>query len=68
VEGLDMSGLYGGMEVQGTFIDPVWKAIMDTRGIVLPMFMTALVCLIVSFFPALRAGRIKPVEAMRQHN
>jgi ABC-type lipoprotein release transport system permease subunit len=68
VEGLDMSGLYGGMEFQGTFIDPVWKAVFNLKGILAPMFMTLVVCLIVSFYPAIRAGRLKPVQAMRKHN
>jgi len=68
VEGLDLSGLYGGMQVQGTFIDPVWKAVFNLKGTVVPMLMILVVCLIVSFYPALRAGRLKPVQAMRKHS
>ncbi len=68
VEGLDLSSLYGGVEVQGTFISPVWKAILSRKGILVPMFLTELVCLVVSLYPAFRAGRLRPVAAMRHHD
>ncbi|MFH2008664.1 MAG: FtsX-like permease family protein [bacterium] len=68
VHGLDMSGITGGFTAQGTFINPVWKAVFSIQGVYMPMLMMSLVCLVVSFYPALKAGRIKPVVAMRHHN
>ncbi len=65
--GLDMTGVTGGFTMQGTFINPVWKAVFSVQGIVIPMLMVSLVCLGVSFYPAFKAGRLKPVQAMRHH-
>jgi putative ABC transport system permease protein len=65
--GLDLSGVMGGITMQGTFINPVWKAVFSVQGVLVPMFMVSVVCLGVSFYPALKAGRLKPVEAMRHH-
>ena len=67
VEGLDLSAFTGGFTYQGTFINPVWKAVFTVKSVFLPIFMVALVCLLVSFYPAFRAGRLEPVKALR-HN
>ena len=67
VHGLDLSGVTGGFTMQGTFINPVWKAVFSVQGVLIPMIMVSLVCLGVSFYPAMKAGRLKPVEAMRHH-
>ena len=63
--GLDLTAFTGGFTYQGTFIDPVWKGVFSLKIIFLPVFMTALVCLIVSFYPAMRAARLEPVKALR---
>ncbi len=67
VHGLDLSGVTGGFSMQGTFINPVWKAVFSLQGVLIPMVMVSVVCLLVSFYPAIKAGRLKPVEAMRHH-
>lgn len=67
VHGLDLRDMMEGFTAMGTFIDPIWKAITTLRGVLMPMFAVSIVCFIVSLYPALRAGRIKPVEAFRHH-
>lgn len=67
VHGIDLSAVSGGFTYQGTFIDPVWHAAHTVKALVTPMVMVQLVCLLVSFYPAVRAGRLKPVKALR-HN
>lgn len=63
--GLDLSAYTGGFTYQGTFIDPVWRSVVSVKNTATPMIMVAVVCLLVSFYPALRAGRLRPVEALR---
>jgi len=67
VDGIDLSKWTGGFTYQGTFINPVWRAAHSVKVIVVPMIMVQVVCLLVSIYPAARAGRLKPVKAMR-HN
>jgi ABC-type lipoprotein release transport system permease subunit len=65
VKGLDLTSITGGFTYQGAFIDPVWRAVLTARTLFLPPLLVTLVCLVVSFYPALRASRLKPVEAFR---
>ena len=67
VSGIDLSKWTGGFTYQGTFINPVWHAAHSVKVIAVPMVMVQVVCLLVSIYPAARAGRLKPVKAMR-HN
>lgn len=67
VQGLDLSAWTGGFTYQGTFIDPVWRSAHTVKAIAVPILMVQLVCLGVSFYPAWRAGRLKPVVALRHH-
>jgi ABC-type lipoprotein release transport system permease subunit len=64
-EGLDLSAFTSGLTYEGAFISPIWKSVLTAKSICLPVVMVALLCLLVSFFPALRAGRLRPVEALR---
>jgi ABC-type lipoprotein release transport system permease subunit len=65
VSGIDLSKWTGGFTYQGTFINPVWHAAHSVKVIAVPMIMVQVVCLLVSIYPAARAGRLKPVKAMR---
>ncbi|MFH2009684.1 MAG: FtsX-like permease family protein [bacterium] len=67
VEGIDLSKWTGGFTYQGTFINPVWRAAHAVKVIVIPMVMVQAVCFFVSLYPALRASRLKPVQALRHH-
>lgn len=65
VAGIDLSAWTGGFTYQGTFIDPVWRAAFSTKVVLGPIVMVEIVCLLVSIYPAFRAGRLKPVQALR---
>jgi ABC-type lipoprotein release transport system permease subunit len=65
VSGLDLSAWSGGFTYQGTFIDPVWRAAFSAKVVLGPIVMVELVCLLVSLYPAVRASRLKPVQALR---
>ncbi len=67
VVGLDLSSfLPDGFSYQGVVIDPVWRAAISVRSVLVPLVLMSLVSLIVAIWPAVRAARIKPVEALRQ--
>jgi ABC-type antimicrobial peptide transport system permease subunit len=67
VHGLDLSGfLPEGFSYQGVVIDPVWRAVISVKSVLVPLVLMSLVSLVVSIWPAVRAARIKPVEALRQ--
>jgi ABC-type lipoprotein release transport system permease subunit len=58
--GLDLSGL-GGTSFAGIAFDPVWHGVVTPMTIVAPV-VTLLFSVL---YPALKAARLKPVEAMR---
>jgi len=67
VRGLDFSGIMPeGFSYQGVVIDPVWRAVVTPRTVAVPLVLMTVVSLIVAVWPAVRAARIKPVEALRQ--
>lgn len=65
--GLDLSGVMGNTEVGGTLVEPVMRSIWDVpkmAGTVLAMFLIAVVA---SLYPAYRALKIRPSDAMRHY-
>jgi ABC-type lipoprotein release transport system permease subunit len=63
-EGIDLSAYTSGITYEGAFLSPIWKSVLTVKSIFLPVVMVATLCLLVSIFPALRAGRLRPVEAL----
>jgi putative ABC transport system permease protein len=63
--GLDMSELGGGISIAGMAFDPVWRAAVSPQTFVGPIVTLVVVVMAAVFYPALRAARISPVEAMR---
>lgn len=67
VRGLDFTSIMpDGFSYQGIVIDPVWRAVVTPRTVAVPLVLMTVVSLIVAVWPAVRAARIKPVEALRQ--
>jgi ABC-type lipoprotein release transport system permease subunit len=67
IYGLDLSPyLPNGFTYQGVILDPIWRASITTKGVLVPMILLCIVSIIIAIWPAVRAARIKPVEAFRQ--
>jgi putative ABC transport system permease protein len=67
VYGLDMSGSGGeGFSMQGMQFDPVIKGVVRPVGVIATLACVFIVSILAAFWPALRAARLRPVEAMRQ--
>jgi len=61
--GLDLSGL-GGTSFAGIAFDPVWRGVVTPMTIVAPVITLLFMVGIAVLYPALKAARLKPVEAM----
>ncbi len=67
IHGLDLSGfLPDGYTYQGLVINPVWRAAFTVKSLLVPLVLMTAVSLVVAIWPALRAARIRPVEALRR--
>jgi ABC-type lipoprotein release transport system permease subunit len=56
-----------GLEFGGVVFDPILRAVWDLSWMTrIALFVVAL-CLLASLYPAIRAGRIQPAEAMRHY-
>ncbi|MFT4978155.1 MAG: putative ABC transport system permease protein [Myxococcota bacterium] len=67
VYGFDMSGGTGtGFDYQGASISPVIYGVVRPEGIVLTLGSVFIVSMLAAVWPALRAARLRPVDAMRQ--
>lgn len=62
--GIDLSSM-GDMSVVGVAWDPIWKAEVSAKSFVAPLVTMIVIVGLAVVYPALRAGFIKPVEAMR---
>ncbi len=62
--GLDLSGV-GGMSVAGMAFDPVWRGVVTPWTIIGPLLTLVFIVAVSALYPALKAARISPVDAMR---
>ncbi len=65
-EGLDLSGVTGGISVGGLGINPVIRGVITAKGVLLPVAVLGITCLIASLYPAFRASRMQPAVGMRE--
>lgn len=67
VYGLDMTSVMeDGFELGGVTIDPIIRGVVKPRGIIVTVFAVLTVSVMSSLWPAWRASRLRPVEAMRE--
>ena len=62
--GIDTGGL-GGVTVMGSTFATVWRAAASPAAFVIPTATLVVLVLLAVIYPALKAARISPVEAMR---
>ncbi|MFH1091853.1 MAG: FtsX-like permease family protein [Pseudomonadota bacterium] len=65
VHGLDTSAWAGTYSVAGVAFDPLWKATITLRTVLLPVAVMWVVCFLASIYPAAIAARQDPVKAMQ---
>ncbi len=66
VHGIDLSSVTSGFSVGGVTMNPVFHGEITTRGVVYPSAILAVTCFVASFYPAVRAARLRPAVGMRQ--
>ena len=63
--GWDLTSMTGGFSVAGVTIDPVLRASVELRGLLVPLLAISVVTFLASFYPANRAAKLSPTRAMR---
>lgn len=67
VYGFDISGGSGsGLDYQGASLSPVIHGVVEPKKVALTLASVFLVSVFAAVWPALRAARLRPVDAMRQ--
>jgi ABC-type lipoprotein release transport system permease subunit len=62
--GLDLQVL-SGVSVQGVGYATLWKAQVDAAAMLTPIIMLAMATFVAALFPAIRAARLEPIDAIR---
>jgi ABC-type antimicrobial peptide transport system permease subunit len=62
--GIDVAGL-AGVDIMGIAMDPVWKAEINAETFRAPLGTFLAVLYVATIIPAIKAGRLKPVDAIR---
>lgn len=62
--GLDTSLFAGTYSVGGVAFDPIWRAAIRLRSVLLSVGLMVVVCVLVSAYPGLKAARLDPVKAI----
>jgi len=63
--GVDLSAMTSGVSFGGVGVNPVIYGAITEHGLVLPAAILAATCFVASFYPAVRAARMRPAIGMR---
>ena len=64
--GLDLRTVMGELSLAGVVLDPIWYGQHDFPTYLRAALGLALVAVVSALYPAIRAARFRPVEAMRR--
>ncbi len=64
--GIDLSGWITPVTYAGGTIQPRLKAVFEQRNFIDPAWLLIIVSLLAGYFPARRAAKLQPVEAIRE--
>ena len=64
--GVDLSAFTRGISFGGVGVNPVLYGAITARGLILPTAILASTCFVASFYPAVRAARLRPAVGMRE--
>ncbi len=62
---IDLSAAGGDLFLEGVAFEPMWRAAFTAKGVIQPVLVTLLVCVLASLYPAVKAARLNPVRAMQ---
>jgi len=62
--GIDTSIFAGGFSFSGIAWDPIWRAVISVKIIVVPIVVMCIICTLASLYPAIIAARLDPVRAI----
>ncbi|MFC1839841.1 ABC transporter permease [Thermodesulfobacteriota bacterium] len=62
--GIDLTRLADGVTFAGVAMDPIWKAQITTKSLVIPVLFLFIIGTIAVLYPAAKAALIKPVSAI----
>jgi len=61
------TGRLTGMSIAGATIDTTWKAMISVDTFTMPIKTLVIIVFIAVLYPAIKAARLRPVEAMQHH-
>jgi ABC-type lipoprotein release transport system permease subunit len=64
--GVDLSSLTSGFSLGGVGVDAVVHGAITPAGLIVPVAILAATCFLASFYPAIRAARLRPAIGMRE--
>lgn len=62
--GIDLSGLGGDVVFSGIAFNPIWRATITSTGVLAPVVVMWVVCVLAALWPATKAARLDPVRAI----
>ncbi len=62
--GIDLSAVAGDASFAGVALDPIWRAQPSAQSVLVPVVFLIALALLAALYPAIKAARIRPVEAI----
>ncbi len=62
--GIDLSSISSGGSFAGVALDPVWRAYVTTKAVLIPIVFLFIMTILAVLYPAVKAALIQPVKAI----